>query len=188
MIHLLSFREKQELLRSFRANLLPFFCAGLGVVFLFGIVLLLPAYFVIRNEIERTEIDSAQIEIRNKNTKGTTIEKEAKMLVSRLALLSESVAEAPPPASVLVKKLADLAKNGIVLSTIAYDRSVNADVAKGAHLSLVGVAKDRAALISFERALKEDSWFSDVHFPISNLLSPEKPSFTATAVLLPLKL
>lgn len=96
------------------------------------------------------------------------------------AALLGALAGATPPSAIIRTAVANKTP-AITLSTISIDSSSDGT----ATLMVQGIAKTRADLAAYDRAMRSLPMFAEVTLPISNLARNEDIAFTLTASVVP---
>lgn len=144
-----------------------------------GTVLLLPSYILLlgqtnaysetflETEREQQDVSLLMSAIRDANALATEIESNKNELSFFETLQAVRV----------------LGGDAISIDTFFYEYKKNLN--EPDQILLYGVAKDRASLTQFSRAVQSDERFSEAIVPIQNLAGDKDVAFTITAVLAP---
>ena len=156
-------RVRHEKLSRFYILLFSYMSA-FGVIVL---VLLLPSYFSLSYEQGGIggEIDAAKQSVGSKRV--TEAESSLKILNQQI---SGIVDYHQARAGIYVARIANATPPGVALTRLAYNEA-------SASIDIEGVADLRDNLLTFIAALKNDSAFSSLDSPITNLLKETKVAF-----------
>ncbi len=159
MINLLPRAEKKKLMKEFR---LRYAALVLGAIFALQVLtfaLFVPSYYAITNTTKSLAVDLA-----NKKTLaspgGDEAQKGLNILKSEIALLKPDATNVGLPPSQLMTELLSQKPSGISISAFAYGRPSPTSVA----LQLSGMAATREDLLLFQKLLKDNPHFSEIHY------------------------
>ncbi len=163
MVNLLPKPVRRKLTYGYYVRLLATFFLSLAFVVGIGAGLLLPSYYLARNESDASarylEALEGTADIKNRGQIGRTVAR----FVEQIALLKRYDNE-PVTAKMLAAVEAHLSKEVLVNAVqIDYDDSHSAII------TLSGVAENRTALLSFAQELKGESVFAGVSVPVNQL-------------------
>jgi hypothetical protein len=178
MINLLPQSEKEKVRRGYAARVA---IASGFIVFLLiaiSVLLLLPAYAVLRWEQNNDDKSIADTSARIKTLESENAAGIAKTANDHIALAREEKTK-EPKLTEMFKIIVGHINPKVTLGGISYDRAVApSGGAETARVNLSGKAKDRDGYLAFLWALqKETSYFSQVTAPITNLIKDKDLSF-----------
>jgi len=134
---------------------------GICIIFLMGIIALLPSYI-----ISKARMNEANIKIQALNNKASI--KEAHALVVGMDELSQEIASLSPATGStlpyeLFLKIVNSKPTGITINSFVLKKDLKSIV-----ISVSGVANGRKNLSDFENILNNSGNFSEVKIPVSN--------------------
>jgi Tfp pilus assembly protein PilN len=168
-MNLLPVQEKKELRRNEMLRLIQLFSAGCIVIFLVGIVFLLPIYLPLwfeQREIVKTLLiqEEASRRARIGETSGTI-----RSLRSTLRTVRAGIGGKTSYASGLLEEI--FTKAGPKISFQAFS-------IRGIAVTLSGVASTRRSLLDFEERLRSSGHFDNISVPLSHIVRDVDISFT----------
>jgi len=171
MVNVLPRSEQKRLRRRYYLNLGTLFFMALILVFAVGSVLLLPSYFASRAQADSYEryrdAFSGAIGLKEKEK----VDAELASLAEELRLTKEYGASAF--SAEIFEGLESVPSSNVTITAMSFSRS-----GETTRFSLSGVAKNRAALLSFAEALKAHPSFANVSLPVSQLVAEVNPPFS----------
>lgn len=175
MVNILPRSVRMNLMRRYYLHLVAMLCISLAVVFFAGSALLIPSYFASRTSADSYERYRDALE-------GSVGLKEREYVTDSISELAEQVRimnEYGTSAFTadLIDALGERITGAISISNISFTRAEN-----GAAIALSGTARTRSDLLAFADALKESAAFSQVTFPVSQLVVEEDVGFTIQAL------
>ena len=171
MLNLLPREEKKHLEREFWGRLSIVILGGVMVTFIIGLTLLLPSLFLSKIR------EQALIEQSSKLGDVSTKEKRSALIGllqetrGKIDILYEK--EEKTSLRTIFDTILSHRNRGITITGI-YSTKGNDAVS----LTLEGIALRRDSLITFSESLKDDSFFTDIQLPVSNLAEDRDIPFT----------
>lgn len=174
MINLLPQEHIETLKRQYkkRLALVALYCSLM--TFAFGVLALLPAYISAESRLGEytTELAAmAKINIVGETSSVSDIVKDTNFKLSKY----DEVRKAPKTASVL-NEFFGVVPAGISLDQLQFDASTM-------KVSLLGSAKTREALLTFQKNLQDLPNVSNVNIPVSSFVKQKDVSFNITVVI-----
>jgi hypothetical protein len=173
MINMLPVQERLKLLRAYRFRVAALVAGVVAFGMVIALALLVPAYLLtdIRRQtvIDRlTSMDSSELD-----TKVGSLNSIITDINTRLAVFQD------PEKTVLISRDALLpvlthTNQNLFVNSFSATRTPDDTLT----ISVGGVAKNRSALLAFERALRATPTFSGVNVPISNFVRGSDIIFT----------
>lgn len=134
----------------------------LALAMVIGVLALLPAYFLSRTNLNTLSAEYGILQASVASLKSDASAAPLTILKQRLEVLATEKEEKRLTEAIL----AVLAHRATPVTVTSFDYAKGTTVTT---LKLRGVAMDRASLLTFERALKNDGRFSKVELPVANL-------------------
>jgi len=167
MLSFLPKKNKQTLLLEYKLRITTAISFFVCVLFIIALVGLLPSYL---NEKVQTDTFRAQFEGKGTDQDKTVIERK----LSNSVLVEYLAKE--------IKIFSSKESFSSVISQIINEKQSNVSISRFSlnekSVSISGVADTRGDLIIFQRALQNNSLFSDVNLPISDITKNIDASFT----------
>jgi hypothetical protein len=172
MVNLLPQPEKRRLLLAYYLRLASTFFFLTATILSLGVGLLIPSYFVARDENESAARYLEALEgtagIKNKGQSGKIVAR----FTEQIAIL-KSYQHKPQTAEILSQVEEHLLKD-VTVSAIEFEYGEGEDGV----ITITGVAKSRTALLGFAESLREESIFKGVSVPVSQLAEDENLKFS----------
>ncbi len=161
---------------------------ALSVAVGIGATALVPSYVAVQTELEAAKIEQELQGQTREVTKEDGAIQEAKMVNLQVSELLKTDARSSSSAIDSVLRDWRPHANEVALSNITYTLKENIDKKKKkvivTTMRLSGVADNREALNEFVQTLRRDPAFSDVSFPVSDLVGVEEIDFSLTMSVL----
>jgi hypothetical protein len=173
MINMLPIEERKRLRTAYRFRVAALASFIMAVCALIAVALLAPAYFI--TDIKRqTVIDRLKsMDTSELDTKVGSLNSIISDINSRLTIFKDPEETIVLSSDALLPVL-QYTNDNLFVNSFSAERTP-----EGAFtISVSGVAKNRTALLSFERALRSVPSFSGVNVPISNFVRGEDILFT----------
>ena len=174
MLNLLTDADKKTVRMLYAGRVLMGFFLVSIVVSVFGVVSLLPSYFLIesRTRAAKTQIELVERSIAVKSDEATNpILADARR---KLAELSSIVAR--PPVHAFFETILAERIPSVYIRGIAYDAAES-----GGTIRILGVADAREPLTRFVKILAREGSFTSVDLPVSDLAANEDIGFAVSA-------
>ncbi len=170
MFTLLAEQQKKHLYREYRLRLLSFIAFFISALLLASAALLLPSRIMLSFETKAltSEMSVYEASVATQNSKGLLNTLDNIKSMAKLAIPDEG-GLAVPLALALAKRPPDVS-----VASIAYTRGVGAP----SSITLQGIAKTRASLISFFKILQQEKTFSASNLPVSSLAKESDIAYT----------
>lgn len=169
MANLLSQKEKKRFKWEYRFRLIIIILLFCTATFSFGVVLLLPSYFVsqLKEEsiVRQSELLKETIAFREIDISAATL-LATKQKINALTSVQEQV-----PQTKIIQTIIQNIDENIVVDTFYY---------KKGEMKITGRADSRTALISFSNRLEKEELFNRVDLPISSLARDSDIIFSIT--------
>lgn len=173
MPNLLPEKNKKNIQNEFILRLIIVFFSLLFFLMCVAVILLIPSYILSQvKEIganDEIEIFKQTSSFRGIDTPFDLLEKE-KMKIDVLKK-RDNFSVDNMISIILNKKGNDIKITGIFYDDISKDKN-------NSYLVVKGIAKKRSALINFVNRLEQDGYFSNIDFPVSNLVKDESVDFS----------
>lgn len=173
MYHFLPLAEKRMLRQEYRVRFAVVGCMFFSMVAVFGVLLLLPAWFVadIQEQTVKKRIEILQNTVAKKQDAALSVlldttKSDIKLLMNGEDFLSFRT---------IMETILDNRTAGVSLHSFSFLR-ISAEGAVG--VVLKGVYRDRDALVNFRKSLEREKMFTRVDFPISNLAKGKNADFS----------
>lgn len=175
-MNLLPIIEKDNLKKGFNLRFIILLSVLVSVAFVLGIIMLSPAYFLIKgNRVLATSINSVT-ENQDKEMVKEILELPTEIDV-KLKFLQTHIA-AKKTTDSFSKVISNLPEK-VSLNTISFKRNQGEKEKKGITISIFGIAADRESLVAFDAALKSSGAFSVIDIPVSSLTKDRNLPFSA---------
>lgn len=173
MINLIPNEEKKKMSSNFYLRLVTVIFVMLGVCFIIASVSILPAYLLSSmeknfNDAKLVSQESELISLPDQNI--ITVVRDLK---SKLSLIEKNEKNIFSFSKKTINEVVLNKTSNIKITRIYYQN----DPQEGEKISINGVASSRETLISFRRALENDTAFSKVDLPISNFVKGSNIKF-----------
>ncbi|MGI9118191.1 MAG: hypothetical protein ACR2IQ_01415 [Minisyncoccia bacterium] len=182
MINLLPLKQKKSLHKLLVLRELAMFLAGVLSVAMVCVILLTPVYFFLE-----TKSNSLNIEVNNlKNSESLIVDKNMNTTIddinNKLSIFPDSFKEVYPTFDVIVP-ITKHKVPGVSITGISYEQKMDnvkttTDTKQKPDLEVRGVAKNRLALLAFQKSLESDPAYSSVTVPISDFVKGKDISFS----------
>jgi Tfp pilus assembly protein PilN len=173
-MNLLPITEKESLKKGFKLRSVILASLILVCVFVLGIAMLLPSYFLAMGNLSK---DSSGYTSGMENSTSTkellVLPQEIDMKVKQLQASNSNVFVSDCFAKI-IKPL----PLGVRLDSISFSRGQSYKEKTGVIVLVSGVATDRDSLVSYVTLLKENSSFSNVDMPVSSLAKNKNLPFS----------
>ena len=174
MANLLPQKERKRFEVEYKLRVLVISLVFLMMTLVFGIVLLLPSYFVSESKGEsigrQSELLQKTIALREEDTSVMSL-LSVKQKMNQLTVVQEHVLQTELMQTVIKNIGTD-----IVMDAFYYTRGTDAN----GEIKITGKANSRTALLSFSDKLKKESLFSRVDLPVSSLAQDSNIVFSIT--------
>lgn len=175
-MNLLPITEKENLKKGFNIRFMILLSILISVAFILGVIMLSPAYFLIKgNLVIATSVNSVA-EDQDKEMEKQILELPTEIDI-KLKFLQTHMASKKTTDS-LSKVISNLPKK-VSLNTISFKRNQGEKEKKGITVSIFGIAADRESLVAFDTALKTSNTFSTIDIPVSSLTKDKNLPFSA---------
>lgn len=172
MINLLPIEQKETLRKDYRIRIFAVALAALAALLFVANAVLLPSYFLSRVKLSTTQDQSDELQNSIAGKKRTSFQDLVATTDTRLKFLSKEAGSVSVRS--LIRDVVERRGDVISLSDISYTQTGDG----GGKLQVVGVAKNRTALIAYKDKLEADNAFSKVELPVSNLVSKRDIEFS----------
>lgn len=179
-MNLLPEEQKNFLRRFFKARYVFLTLNTLSVCFIFGILTLLPPYF-----LTKSYFDSAKIEAEYKNFENTDVAKEIINLPNEINLKMQAFQTHISKQS-MVDILSEILSNtsdSIKINSFSFIREGLYKEKKGILLTIAGSANDRMSLTSFISSIKEKNPKYEADLPVSSFTKDKNIPFSLTVFI-----
>jgi hypothetical protein len=177
MYNLLSRKDKKYVQKEYRYRVVTLSFAIVSGSMIFGIVLLLPAYFFVQSQKEALSDKQAYAQSLEEQEEEGISSAQLFEIKEKIDVLSHD-AERKSAVEVLSKVIYER-NDGILINGISYQKNVG-DGARTIEVRAVG--KDREALVKYQDFLEGLGIFDSIDLPISNFVASEDIPFTITMV------
>lgn len=180
MINLIPKERKDQIRAEYRFRWFKLGAYLAGVMFVFGVISLVPSLASISYRSALFKSDAQKIEDRI-----IQLEKEKKPLQTqtelrrKITLLSDDATKQALPSDVLLA-LARRRTPQVTLDVVAYEKLTESKGEARSQIQVGGIAADRNALLSLLASFEAEPLFVDVASPISNLVRDRALRFTIT--------
>lgn len=172
MINLLPPVEKEKLSKEYRYRKIVVYAILFSVIFVIGIILMLPSYFLADARERVAEEERAILINSDENTERA--EAQAKLLEVKEQLIALNREKVRTPLSTIISEIA-LYSESVSLHSFSYVRG-NEDA--DSSLRVEGNAQTREGLLLFQKRLEEDDRIDKAVLPVSSLAKDEDIDFT----------
>lgn len=164
-MNLLPKKYKYDLKEGFKQRFFVTSMFTIGVSFVVGTIMSLPAYFLVPKDL--TEM-SEGIYLENKDADSANeMLKLPEKIDFKVKFLNISMS-GPSITGVLSEIVSNLPQ-GVALDSINFIRQPGRVEGTSPQISISGIAKNRESLVSFSETLNKSVIFSNVELPVSNL-------------------
>ncbi len=190
MINLLPLQQKKSLHNLLVLKEIAFFLWGVFFIEIVCVIFLVPVYFFLKAKTTSSALEVANL----KNSESFIVDKSMNTTIddinSKLTVFPKTFSEIYPSSDILIPltkhRVAGISITGITFET----RTPNNEVVKPAankktvievkkpDIEIRGVAKNRLALLAFQKSLESDPLYSVVTVPISDFVKGENITFS----------
>ena len=172
MLTFLFDQYKKRVLSEYRVRLATIYASLLVVIFLMGTALTVPTYILLMSKLSAAQIEK-NAATTPADEKSKTIEDEVMSIRDKIALIEDNSAEIP--IINVIEKLISKTDSSIIINSLSLKRKTDSGA-----ITLLGVAKSRDALVSFEKRLRSEMTFSSVNLPVGSLAKSKDVPFSIT--------
>lgn len=183
MINLLPLKQKKSLHRLLILREASFFLWGLFFIEIICIIFLVPVYFLLQAKTTSSELEVLNI----KNSESFIVDKNMNTTIddinAKLAIFPKDFSEVYPTSDI-INPLTKHRVVGVSITGISFEKhTVSNDTKKTVEikkpdLEVRGVAKNRLALLAFQKSLESDPLYSVVTVPISDFVKGKDITFS----------
>jgi len=184
MINLLPQNQKKSLFKVLLLREVEVSLIGLNIIFAVLIVLLVPVYIVIHNQKQVIEFGLENI----KKSESVTIDKSMNSVIndinSKLDIFPNDFTDIYPSKDIIVP-LINHKVEGVSITGITYERRLKSTVSTTPQtlvtkpdIEVRGIAKNRLALLAFQKSLEADPHYAVVTVPISDFVKGKDITFS----------
>ncbi len=178
MINLIPNEEKKKMFKGFYFRLATVFFLMLSACLFLASIVVLPAYFL--SSVEKSSIDkklelqaNESIPLTDQNTTAIVQDLKNKLSLIESAQKNKDIFSQKVINEIILKKVPN-----IKITQISFQN----DPQTGKKINISGRASSREVLLSFRRALEDDTAFSIVDLPISNFVKGSNINFYLTLI------
>ncbi len=178
MTNLIPIEEKKKINRDFHFRLITVLFAMFGFCMLLASIAILPSYFV---SSSKKNFTLSKLETQ-KNEPVLELDANTSIMINDFNQKLSLIENAEKNKFILSKRVI----NEIILKKMSNikitDMSYSNDAILGKTISIDGTAPNREMLLSFKKALANDTFFSKVDLPISNFVKGKNIEFSLTLI------
>jgi hypothetical protein len=183
MINLLPTEENKSELRAYKIRVVILILVTLFVVILISLLFLFPSYVItdVKKTVTTQKLSTIEGDLKDKEKE--PLSDIIKDINTKLKIFTDPKEQFVFSRDIL-KEILDKKPSEVHITSIGFKEEKNAgDGGIKKTILISGFADTRLALLSFERALKEDTRFADVVVPISNFIKGSNIQFTLKFIL-----
>ena len=174
MLNLLSTEEKKKVLNEYRLRLAVIVTLAVGVLVLASFELLIPSYVLASLKYSNAQKNIVVLEEKyGSNAKEKELAEQVRNINMKVATLTDTTADTRLLFSQIIANALKVKGDEIKITGFRYDASSAQE-----RISVSGTARYRDSLAAFVDALKKDTTYSSVTFPISSYVKSEDISFS----------
>lgn len=185
MINLLPQKQKKSLFQLLILRETEVAIVGAFVIVCILIVLLAPVYTILRNQTQTVNVGLEYI----KNSESVTVDKNMNTVIddinNKLSIFPKIFSNNYPSQSIIIP-LTKHRVEGILITGITYEKKItlvtDASTSKTSiikpNIEVRGIAKNRLALLAFQKSLESDPGYSSVIVPISDFVKGKDITFS----------
>ncbi len=174
MLHLLSPKEKKNILREYHLRLVVVTLLFVALLSVVTVALLLPSFFLsdVKENASAGRVAALDIPHATLDEASLKAFDTARRTLSKIQVIGKSLSP-----SEMFEKILDLRPSGITVSSALYGSGEAGKVG----VKIAGTALNRSTLVSYVDAVKATKIFSEVDFPVNNLAQEKDIQFTLEA-------
>lgn len=168
-------KEKKDILKKgLKLRFLTVLLHVSTVAFLIGLIMLLPAYFLVSSHLDALALEAGNESETGKNAEQDILGLPAE-LNGKLQFFQSNTADEGVTGS--LSKIIGLLPVGVRLDNISFTRRLS-DTGSGKAILISGISADRDSLLKFGNALKESREFASVEVPVSSFTKERNLDFS----------
>ncbi len=173
MINLIPNEQKKKMVKSFYYRLAVVYLLAFGLCILISTVVMTPSYFIVYNKMD---VANKKLEVQKKEPVPLPDRETLSViedLNTRLDLIEHTGNDEFTISKKVINTIILKKTSNIKITDISYEN----DPINGEKISIQGTAPSREVLLSFRRALEDDTLFKQVDLPISNFVKGSNIQF-----------
>lgn len=178
MLNFLPKQEKKKLINEYRIHLVVVSVGVIIILLIIAIIGLFPTYLA--KQSQANDIEKNNIAMNSQIDTSTSTPQQAQTAVSSTDTLNGILSSRIDTINEFPALITTMSS---VFSKAGSNISINSVSINGATVVVDGVALSRSELIDFQNRLRSDGTFASVILPISDLASPDNPTFSMQITL-----